>query len=124
MTPEEKDVVLAKFLMELDRRYRESIKDKKFIINQPQYEKYQKAIEYMKKLVIEYNGEIVPIDNIEPTETNGFFQIKIDIFDLKRDQKVEFIEFIKNIDVFDIEPTLDGSLLFDINVNDVLKIVD
>lgn len=121
MDKKKKEEKLIKDLaLEIEKRRKEV--DGIYILNPENYSRFMKVFEFLKKFVLENEGNIVGVVTA-PEEIHCDIQIEIPILDLYHGTLIEFAEILQKVDVFGITPTTKDTLLIDFTVNDVWKVV-
>lgn len=121
MDKKKKEEKLIKDLaLEIEKRKKEV--NGIYVLNPENYSRFMKVFEYLKKFVLENEGNIVEVVTA-PEEIHCGIQMDIPILDLYHGTLIEFTEILKMVDVFGITPTTEDTLLIDFTVNDVWKVV-
>lgn len=107
------------FIIELGKKMLEQMKNFQgtMIINPPQYKKYTEVVSFFRKLVDEFGGNVDV--KLVPKEKHGYVTVEFKIVHLYGESLNGFIETLKKVDVFEIDPSNRDTIFIDINVNDV-----
>lgn len=98
----------------------ENAQDRQFKINEENFEKLHKIVEFFKHYVSENGGNIDKID-VAPEEIHAGLTASFVVFDISGEQIQAFAEVIKGASAFGIDTTTDGKLCIGITVGNVFE---
>ncbi len=109
------------FVKRLGELYEQDVKGFEGIclLNPLQAKKLETALSILKKYAEENDVKLEM--ELNPSERHGFLSVKLPMIDVYGESLKEFKELISCVSVFGVNPTADGELLIDININDVWR---
>lgn len=94
--------------------------NKQFNINEENFEKFHRIVEFFKHYVEENGGGVLKVD-VTPEEIHSGVEASFVVFDITGDKIKAFADVIKGASAFGIDSTTDGKICISITVADVFS---
>lgn len=108
-------------IKELAKKYEAVINqrnDADYQINQKNWIKLITVLDYLNTEAERIGGRLEPVQLI-PKERHGYIESVFDVFDVSGDSLKAFIHTLNLVDVFSVEPLVNGQVRIGMNINDI-----
>lgn len=93
-------------------------KDEDYVINRPQYDKFNELVRFFLEKANELDGEIIPSE-ISPKEEHGDVTVKFDMFDISGDEVARFCDMLRSCSAVSIDVAADDRVCISCTVPNV-----